>query len=280
MLLKVWAQQHALTAQGVLPAAAYACYGQQQQQQQQQQGGNMLATAAVQADGFSGHLLAALLLAAVQKVGDAAAVMSPLQLMRSALQLLADKKQWGGKGGGLSLARDASVPAALRQQQSPSAATAAAGAVEGKVSKDHARLVQKLQQQQLLLPAPSDAAALYSKAYDVTLLDSSGLLNLAAAVSSTQLQLAQAAAQQSLAVLDTPGLEPDAVYAAVFKPGQGLTRVFHYCWTVKLPHDPSATSSSSSSGGGSSGGGGILRGWQQEQQHQQQQLPGDVHPMR
>lgn len=258
MLLKVWAQQHGLTTHGVLPPAAYACYGPQHQQQQQ--AGSMLAaaTTAVQADGFSGHLLCALLIAAVQKTGAAALSMSSLQLFKSALQLLADRQQWV-KGAGLALARDSSVPAALRtQQQQGKQPPQQAVPEDGKVSKDHARLLQKLQQQLQSLPAPTDAAAAFRKAYDVAFLDGSGHLNLAAGVSSAQLQLAQAAAQHSLSVLNRQALDPDVVYAAVFKPGQGLARVFHYTWTVELTAAPGSSSSGA----------------------KQQAAPGDQHPMR
>jgi hypothetical protein len=186
--------------------------------------------------------------------------MSSLQLFKAALQLLADKQQWV-KGAGVSLSRDSSVPAALRKQQQhhqPQQTTA----VEGKVSKDHARLLQKLQQQVQTLPAPSGTAAVFRKAYGAVLLDGSGHLNLAAGVSSAQMQLAQAAAQQSLSVLNRQSLDPVAVYAAVFKPGQGLARVFHYYWTVELPGGTGSSGSSS---------GGML---------QQQQHPGDQHSMR
>jgi hypothetical protein len=255
VLVKWWAQQHGVSTHGVLPPAAYACYGQQQQQQRQQ--GSVLAAAAtaVQADGFSGHLLSAVLTAAVQQTGPAAAAMSSLQLFRTALQLLADRKMWA-KVAGASLARDSSVPVSIRQQQQQQLT-----AVAGKVSKDQEKLLQKLQQQQRSLPAPGDTPAAFKKAYDVTFLDGSGHLNLAAAVSAAQLQLAQAAAQQSLNVMNRQNLEPDAVYAAVFKPGQGLARVFHYCWTVELPDAPGSSSSS-----------GVSK--------QQQQQPGDQHPLR
>lgn len=258
MLLKVWAQQHGVSTTGVLPPAAYACYSPQQQQQQQEASMLAAAATAVQADGFSGHLLSALLTAAVQKTGPAAAAMSSLQLFKSALQLLSDKQQWV-KGAGVGLDRDCSVPITIRQQQHKQQQQLTA--LEGKVSKDHARLLQKLLQQQQALPAPTDAPAGFRKAFDAVLLDGSGHLNLAAAVSSAQLQLAQAAAQQSVAVLNRQDLEPDAVFAAVFKPGQGLARVFHYCWTVELPAQPGSSSSSGSVG-------------------KQQQQPGDQHPMR
>jgi hypothetical protein len=252
LLLKVWAHQHGLSTQGVLPPVQYACGGSQQQQQQQQQAGSMLAAAAAavaatQADGFSGFLLSALLTAAVQKTGEAAASMSSLQLFRTALQLLADQKQWS-KGAGVGLSRDNSVPSTLHQRQQQQQAAAA----EGKVSKDHAKLLQKLQQQLQSLPAPPELTAAFKKAYGVTFLDGSGHLNLAAAVSNTQMQLAQAAAQRSLGLLNRQELESDAVYAAVFKSGQGLNGVFHYYWTVELP---------------------------EQQQQQQQQLPGDQNSM-
>jgi hypothetical protein len=247
LLLKVWAQQHGLSTQGVLPPVQYACSGPQQQQ-----AGGMLAApaaaavAAAQADGFSGFLLSALLTAAVQKTGEAAASMSSLQLFRTALQLLADQKQWV-KGAGVGLSRDNSVPSTLHQRQQQQQQAAAA---EGKVSKDHAKLLQKLQQQQQSLPAPAEPTAAFKKAYGVTFLDGSGHLNLAAAVSNAQMQLAQAAAQRSLNLLNRHDLESDVVYAAVFKPGQGLNGVFHYFWSVEVP------------------------------EQQQQQLPGDQHSMR
>lgn len=245
VLLKVWAQQHGLSTHGVLHPAAPACYGPQHSQHgqhKQENAGGLLAAAAtaVQADGFTGHLLSALLIAAVQRTGETAISMSSLQLFKAALQLVADKQQWV-KGAGASLTRDSSVPAALRKQHQQHQQTAA---VEGKVSKDHARLLQKLQQQLQSLPAPTDTAAAFRKAYGAVLLDGSGHLNLAAGVSITQLQLAQAAAQQSLSVLNRQSLDPDVVYAVVFKPGQGLARVFHYTWTVELP-DSSGSSSNS-----------------------------------
>lgn len=257
VLFKVWAQQHGISACGVLPPAAYAYYGQPQQQQAAGSVSSLPPPAAAigQADGFSGYLLSAVLTAAVQKAGAAAAAMSPLQLLKAALQLLADRQQWS-KGGGMSLTRDSTVPGALRPSQQQQQVLSV---VEGKVSKDHAKLVQKLQQQLQTLPAPADAPAAYKKAYSVSFLDSSGHLNLAASLSSTMLQMAQAAAQQSLALLNRQDMEPDAVYAAVFKPGQGLARVFHYCWTVELPSEPGSSSSSGAS---------------------QQQPPGDQHAVR
>jgi len=259
VLFKVWAQQHGISVCGVLPPAAYAYYGQPQQQQAAGSVSSLppAAAAAVgQADGFSGYLLSAVLTAAVQKAGAAAAAMSPLQLLKAALQLLADRQQWS-KGGGLSLTRDSTVPGALRPSQQEQQQQVLS-VVEGKVSKDHAKLVQKLQQQLQTLPAPAAAPAAYKKAYGVVFLDSSGHWNLAASLSSTMLQMAQAAAQQSLALLNRQDMEPDVVYAAVFKPGQGLARVFHYCWTVELPSEPGSSSSSSS----------------------QQQPPGDQHAVR
>jgi U3 small nucleolar RNA-associated protein 22 len=261
VLLKVWAQQHGLSTHGVLHPAAPACYGPQHSQHgqhKQEMAGSLLAAAAtaVQADGFTGHLLSALLIAAVQRTGEAAVSMSSLQLFKAALQLLADKQQWV-KGAGVSHTRDSSVPAALRKQHQQHQQHQQTAAVEGKVSKDHARLLQKLQQQLQSLPAPTDTAAAFRKAYGAVLLDGSGHLNLAAGVSSTQLQLAQAVAQQSLSVLNRQSLDPDVVYAAVFKPGQGLARVFHYTWTVELP-DGSGNSSNSGT----------------------QQQPGDQHTMR
>lgn len=234
LLLKVWAEQHGLSSQGVLPAAGYACYEQQQQQQTMTTAPPKLAAAAaVQADGLSGHLLAAVLTASLSQPGSAAAAMSPLQQMRCALQVLANKAQWSK--GGLALPRDATVPVELRVLHQQQQQQAGAGAVPGKVSKDHARLQQKLQQQAQQLPPPPATGAVFRKQYDATLLDSSGHLNLAACVSSSMLQLAQRAAQQTLAVLSRTDLEPDAVYGAVFRLGQGLTAVCDYAWTVELP---------------------------------------------
>jgi U3 small nucleolar RNA-associated protein 22 len=251
LLLKVWCQQHGVSSQGVLPSAIPACYGTHQQQQQQQQQqlqasaapSPLAAAAAVQADAFSGHLLAALLSTALNQAGaaSAAGAMTPLQQMRCALQLLADRAAWSK--GALALPRDASVPPELRalhQQHSGDAAAnaAAAGAaapVPGQVSRDHAKLQAKLQQQAQQLPAPAPAAGVFRKQYDATLLDASGHLNLAAGVSAPLLQLAQRAAAQSLAVLARPDLEPDAGYAAGFRPGAGLAQAFDYWWTVELP---------------------------------------------
>jgi U3 small nucleolar RNA-associated protein 22 len=243
LLLKIWAQQQGIPVHGVLrsnsssrsaaPAAA-------------------AAAAAAQADGFSGFLLAQLLLAALQQAGaGAAAAMSPLQQLRCALQLLVDTQSWSKAG--LTVQRDSSVPAELRllQQAEQKQLNAAAEAVPGKVSKDHAKLQQKLQQQLQQLPAPAAAAAAARKAFDVVLLDSSGHLNLAANVSKSTLQMAQMAAARSLAILNRADLEPDAVFGAVFRPAQGLAGVFDYWWSVELP-----------------------------QQQQQQQQPGDQHPLR
>jgi U3 small nucleolar RNA-associated protein 22 len=246
LLLKVWAQQQGIAVHGVLPADSRSCYPSSSSSSSS---AALAAAAAAQADGFSGYLLAQLLLAVLQQTGPgAAAAMSPLQQLRCALQLLADKQAW--LKGGLAVARDSSVPVELRllQQAEQRQSAAAAAAVPGKVSKDQAKLQQKLQQQLQQLPPPAAAAAAMRKAFDAVLLDCSGHLNLAAAVSKSTLQLAQLAAARSLAILNRADLEPDVVYGAVFRPGRGLAGVFDYWWSAELP--------------------------------QQQQQPGDQHPMR
>jgi U3 small nucleolar RNA-associated protein 22 len=241
LLLKIWAQQQGIAVHGVLPSNSSS------------RSAALATAAAAQADGFSGFLLAQLLLVALQQAGaGAAAAMSPLQQLRCALQLLVDKKAWSKAG--LTVQRDSSVPAELRllqQAEQKQQNAAAAAAVPGKVSKDHAKLQQKLQQQLQQLPAPAAAAAAAAarKAFDVVLLDSSGHLNLAANVSKSTLQMAQMAAARSLAILNRADLEPDAVFGAVFRPAQGLAGVFDYWWSVELPQ-------------------------------QQQQQPGDQHPLR
>jgi U3 small nucleolar RNA-associated protein 22 len=241
LLLKVWAQQQGIAVHGVLPADSSS------------RDAALAAAAAAQADGFTGFLLAQLLLVALQQAGaGAAAAMSPLQQLRCALQLLADKKVWSKAG--LTVQRDSSVPVELRllqQAEQKQQNVSAAAAVPGKVSKDHAKLQQQLQQQLQQLPAPPAAAAAAAarKAFDVVLLDSSGHLNLAANVSKSTLQLAQMAAARSLAILNRADFEPDAVFGAVFRPAQGLAVVFDYWWSVELPQ-------------------------------QQQQQPGDQHPLR
>jgi hypothetical protein len=245
LLLKVWAQQQGIAVHGVLPTDSRSCYPSSSSSSSN---AALAAAATAQADGFSGFLLAQLLLAAVQQSGPgAAAAMTPLQQLRCALQLLADKQSW--QKAGVAVTRDSSVPVELRLlRQAEQRQSAAAAAVPGKVSKDQAKLQQKLQQQLQQLPAPA-AAAVQRKAFDVVLLDSSGHLNLAAAVSKSALQLAQMAAARSLAILNRADLDPDAVYGAVFRPGLGLAGVFDYWWSVELP------------------------------QQQQQQI-GDQHPMR
>jgi U3 small nucleolar RNA-associated protein 22 len=260
VLLKVWAVQQGLACHNVLPAASYVCCSGGAAASGQATPSAACSAAAAgavseaQADGLSGHVLTVLLLLAVQQVGAAAAAaMSAVQQFRCALQLLTDKQAWSKAT--LSLPLDPEVPVQLQKQQQPAAA-----AQPGSVSKDHSRLVQKLQQQLQRLPPPAAAADVFRKQFDVTLLDSSGHLNLAVSVSSTALQLAQQAAQRAVEILNGQNLEPSLVIAALFSADRGLAGVFDYWWTVELPNESGGSSATASSSSSS--------------------MPGDQHPMR
>lgn len=250
LLLKIWAHQRGLNAHGCVPAASSS-----------NATATATAAAAAQADAFSGYLLVQLLLAAMQQVGlSAAAAMSPMQQLRTVLQLITEKQYWGIKGaGGIALPKDQTVPLELRllHQQEQQQQQQQSAAVAGKVSKDQVKLQQKLQQQLQQLPAAAVAPAAFKKAYDVVVLDASGHLNLAANLSKSSLQLAQLAAQRSLQLLDRQDVDADVVYSALFGSGQGLAGVFDYWWTVEVPVSSSSV-----------------------EQQQQQEDAGDQHPAR
>ncbi|KAI8473415.1 MAG: Nrap protein [Monoraphidium minutum] len=177
LLLKVWARQAALAGGG---------------------GGG-----AGEGGGLGGHLLAAVLLVAAERAGPAAAAMSALQLLRAALQLLADGAAWGR---GLALAR---APQAAAQGQQ-----AAAGA-----------------------EAAPPAMGLFRRAHGVVLLDASGRLNLAAGTPPSLLAHAALAARHTLAALDRPA-DAEAAFAAAFLTPLRPAAAFDYVWAVELPPPP------------------------------------------
>ncbi len=293
LLLKLWCQRRGLSEVGVLPLAVRSCYSSSSSSLNEAAPAasgssapgaaaqRMLDSAAtVQAGGLSGHMLSWLLVAAVQRAGGGAAVsMTPLQLLRGALALLAERTLLA-RGGGVTLARDTSVPAELQRLVAANVGSAGRGRhghatpcpAQGSVSRDAARTAARLDSQCSTLPPPppaaehrkavvaaTAAAAAASWSHSTAaglpqaaarggslplLLDPSGHANLAVGVPRSLVAAAAAAAARCLALLGSVKVEPEVVYGACFGPGcSGAVAALDYAWTLQVPLEQAASSS-------------------------------------
>ena len=188
LLLKVWAVQCGMSTQSLLYPSGSSS--------------SSSSWGCSQSDGFSGHLLTLLLVVASERAGATAAIMTPLQLFRSVLQLLGDRVAWSK---GVVLARVKAV------------------AVKG-----------GLQQQQMLALTNPPAVAAFKKQYAVVLLDHTGWYNAAAAVSASCLGLAAAEAQRSLGLLGGKG-DPLETFGALLCTPRYADGMYDYVWHVTLP---------------------------------------------
>jgi U3 small nucleolar RNA-associated protein 22 len=147
-----------------------------------------------------------LLVIAVEKIGATAAIMTPLQLFRCVLQLLADKLAWSK---GLALTKVKAVAAKGQQQQ-----------------------------QQVLELGDPPALAAFRKQYAVVLLDHTGWYNAAAGVSASCFGLAAAEAQRSLGLLAGKG-DPLETFGALLCTPRYADGIYDYVWHVTLPQQDS-----------------------------------------
>jgi len=172
LLLKVWARQQGLGA----------------------------AAAGGAADGLDGHLLT-MMMAHLVVQGRVNVFTPPLQMLRAALQLLADPAS-GPAGRGFSMA-------------GPGSETVSAAGFAGP-------------------GATPPALDVFRKQHEVVVVDPTGWVNLAARMSRSAAQHTAAAARQTLSLLDSP-LDPGAAFQAVFLSRVSPAVSFDYHWRVALP---------------------------------------------